>query len=372
MRPAQGGAATVGAPTMAVRALVRRHVVPERSHGRLTRGVRFRCGEPMSDSDHSSEAGRRLLFAVTDARVMGVVAAGLAGLLFHSIVYGSPTEVAYPWNVPSSEPTEASVASEGVREAEPGGTEPRSVAEDAVAEVLVAEESGERMVATAPEPDATEAAAAAAEERAALQRALDAQAAQVRAAREAAARAEEERQEREEAARLARETARREQAPAAATQPTEPTAVDVRDLTVALAAAEAALDADRTRDAAVALRSADQALARVRNRLPSDSVARVRGRFASLSERLALTEFESEITAAIDRAGVAQEQGDYSTAIGLLRGLEASIGSAPMERREAMRGLYDLFRVPETVAELLKACEFERDFLGRTEPCERR
>jgi hypothetical protein len=101
-----------------------------------------------------------------------------------------------------------------------------------------------------------------------------------------------------------------------------------------------------------------------------DSVRKYTARLEALRDGIAIANLERDIGGFVGEAGRAQEEGDYTLAIALLRSLEVRADEAPPSRRTAMRDLLSLFRVSNTIAELIKACEFEREFLGRTEPCE--
>jgi hypothetical protein len=97
--------------------------------------------------------------------------------------------------------------------------------------------------------------------------------------------------------------------------------------------------------------------------------ATLRSRLDSLLDRIAVEQLSADIGRVTAEVKVARDAGEYNRAIALLQGLVTSVDGAPSSRREKMMDLLSVFRIEETVKKIREACEFERQYMGRTEPC---
>lgn len=352
----------------------------------------------MDDSRTRITIGRRLLFVATDTRSMGVVLGVMTVTLLSSFVFGSRTRVVYPWTARAAavDPVEALPSDDGfvsgaevaaieardmraeppsVEAAEDGAT---ALAPEIVMPDVVDRERNELLVAEAAEI----ARQAAADQEAELQR--QAEVRQFQEAQAAEARAVEARAA-EEAGVIAQLRAADEANAAARARTPDPTvtpdtdstpdvasAPDVGPVTEALTVADTRLAIGDFDGASASVDRAEAALASIRSALDSARGGVLAQRVADTRVSINVGRLEHDIGDVIGKARVAQEAGDYTSAITVLGGLRNRAAGGTAEQQAQMRALLDLFRVSETIQELRDACQFERDFLGRTEPCEGR
>lgn len=345
----------------------------------------------MNDQKARETARRRLLFAVTDSRSMGAALAGMTVLLVYSLALGERTAVVYPW---TARPLAV--------EAPDFGTEydvqtVESVAASLPESGFPAERSDAREMAAPADPTATrlsdpdDGAELRGQELNALLAAETAEMARREAMAREVALAEQRRLEAaaieaaramDEAAALAELRSATDEATSTVVTPDptsdasraleESSSPDVSVVTDALTDAGVALERDDFDGASTAVDRAQVALAGIRDALGADSRELLTGRITEFRTEIAVRRLEYDIGDLIAKARVSQEAGDYPSAITVLLRLEARATEGSSSQRQQLQALLDLFRVTETIQELREACQFEIDFLGRTEPCEAR
>jgi hypothetical protein len=283
--------------------------------------------------------GRRALFAVTDPRTMALALAGLAGLFVHGVATGSHVRVVYPWNAPRPQLAEAPAdgSSDDSIESAPVVLQPEATAE-------AIQEEAERPSTVPRQPPPTPGSTTPSET----------PRSGVPGVRVAA---------------TPERTTERAGGGAGSQAGDSDPAVDLTPLLEDLRIAEAAIADEQWRTAADALRRVDDAAASARLSAELRPGEALSARIGAARDDVALFEFEENVLEAIRAARSAQESGDYPAAIGALEALVDRANTASGARSRRMIERLDFWQVTATARNLIEACEFERENLGRTAPC---